>query len=162
MRRRKLRSVRRKHGQPVCARNARDSVQQTLSVLSYSSRGKKRRHDEPRSDAGSHPLRQTRHRRMACGGAPAHPLPLRQQSARPHGRRAPHCRAHRGRYSLVEAHLVPLLPGVSVNRQRVRRQRQVALLLHPGRPKSQRRRRIRTTGSRPPKASGSPRDCGAS
>jgi hypothetical protein len=144
-------------------KNARDSARQILSVLNCSSRGKKRRHDEPRSGAGSHSLLPPQ-RRMACGGGPG-PLPL-CQSVRPRGQRAPHLRAHHGRYSLVEAHLPRLLPaGVCVKRQGVRRQRQVAPRpppLHPGCLKSQGRRRIRTTGSRPRKTSGSPRDCGAS
>jgi hypothetical protein len=136
-------------------KNARDSVRQILSVLNCSSRGKKRRHDEPRSGAGNHSLLPPWHRRMACGGGPG-PQPLRHQSAHPRGQRAPHRRVHRGRYSLVEAH--PRLPaGVCANRQGIRRQRQVA---PPLRLKS-RGPRIKTTGSRPRKTSGSPRDCGA-
>jgi hypothetical protein len=143
-------------------KNARDSVRQILSVLNCSNRGKKRRHGEPRSGAGSHWLLPPRHRRMACGGGPGPPPPLRHRSARPRGQRAPHRRAHHGRYSLVEAHLPA---GVRVSRQRIRQQRQVPLRsppLHPGCLKSRGRRRIRTTGSRPRKASGSPQDCGAS
>jgi hypothetical protein len=146
-------------------KNARDSVRQILKVLNCSNRGKKRRHDEPRSGAGSHSLLPPppRHRRMACGGGPGPPLPLRQQSARPRGQRAPHRPAHHGRYFLVEAHLAQLLPaGVHVYNQGVRRERQVAPPLHPGRLKSQGRRRKKTTGSRPPKTYGSLRDCGAS
>jgi hypothetical protein len=137
-----------------------------LSVSNCSSRGKKRRHDERMSGAGNHSLLPPRRRRMACGGGPGPPLPLRHQSVRPHGQRAPHLRAHHGRYSLVEAHLPRLLPaGVCVNRQGVRRQRQVAPRpppLHPGGLKSQGRQSVRTTGSRPRKPPGSPRDCGAS
>lgn len=159
MRQRRLRSTRRRHGQPVCVKNARYSVQQILSVLNCSSRGKKRRHDEPRSGAGSQSLLPPWHRRMACGGGPGPPLPLRHPSARPRGQRVPHRRAHHGRYSLVEAQ-VPV--GVRVNRQGIRRQRQVAPPLHPGWLKSQGRRRIRMMGSRPRKTSGSPRDCAAS
>lgn len=140
-------------------------MQQILNVLNCSSRGKKRRHDEPRSGADSHSLLllPPRHRRMACGGGPGPPLPLRHQPARPRGQRAPRRPAHHGRYSLVEAHLARLLPaGVGVNRQGVRRQRQVAPSLHPGCLKSQGTRRKKTTGSRPRKTCGSPRDCGAS
>lgn len=140
-------------------KNARYSVQQILSVLNSSSRGKKRRHNEPRSGAGSRSLLPPRYRRMARGGGPGPPLPLRHQSARPRGQRAPHRRAHHGRYSLVEAQ-IPV--GVRANRQGIRRQRQVAPPLHPGCLKSQGRRRIRMTGSRPQKTSGSPRDCAAS
>jgi hypothetical protein len=143
-------------------KNARNSVRQILSVLNCSSRGKKRRHDEPRSGAGSHPLLPLCHRRMAFGGGPGPPLPPRHQSARPHGQRAPHRRAHHGRYSLVEVHLARVLPaGVCVNRQGVRRQRQVPPPLHPESLKNQRSRRKRMMGSRPRKTSGSPRDCGA-
>jgi hypothetical protein len=147
-------------------KNVRDSVRQILNVLNCSNRGKKRRPDEPRSDAGSHPLLPpppARHRKMACGGGPGLPLPLRQQSARPRGQRAPHRPVHHGRYSLVEAHQARLLPaGVYVNRQGVRRQRQIAPTLHPGCLRNRRSRRRKTRGSSPRKTCGSPPDCGAS
>jgi len=126
-------------------------VRQIWNVLSSSSRGKKRRQDELRSGAGRHSLLPPPHRRMVCGGGPGPPLPLRHQPARPRGQRAPHRRAHHGHYSLVE---VQVPPGVRVNRQGIRQQRQVAPPLHLGRLKNQRSRR-------PRKTSGSPRDCGA-
>lgn len=161
MRRRRLRSARRKNGWFVCVRNARSSVRQILNVLNSNSRGKKRRHDEPRSDASSHQPRPPRQHRVACGGAPAPPPPLPHRPARPHDPRVPHRQAHHGRCSLAGARL--LLPvGVSEKRQRLRRLRQVALLIHPGRLKSYERGKIRTTGFRLRKTSGNPRDYGAS
>jgi hypothetical protein len=140
-------------------KNVRGSVRQILSVLNCSSRGKKRQHDEPRSGAGSHSLLPPQHHRMACGDGPEPPLPLRHQSARPRGQRAPFRQAHHDHYSLVEARLLPA--GVRVNRPRICRQRQVAPLLHPGRLKNRGGRRIGMTDSRPRKTSGSPRGCGA-
>lgn len=161
MLRRKLRNARRKSGWFVCVRNARSSVRQILNVLNSNNRGKKRRHDEPRSGASNHQPRPPRQHRVACGGAPAPPPPLPPQPARPRGPRVLRRQAHHGRCSLVEARL--LLPvGVSAKRQRLRRLRQVALLLHPGRLKSYERGKIRTTGSKVRKTFGNPRDCGAS
>ena len=161
MRRRKLRSARRKNGWFVCARNAKSSVRQILNVLSCSSRGKKRRHDEPRSGASSHPPRQPHQYRMACGGAPAPLLLLLHKSARPLDPRVLHRLLPHGPYSLAEARL--LLPvGVRANKQRLRQLRQVTLLLHPGRLKSYVRRRTRTRCSRLQRTSGNPRDCGDS
>ena len=132
-----------------------------MSVSSCSSRGRRKRHDEPRSGAGNHrPPPQLR--RMACGVAPAFPQPNLLQSARPHAPRAPHLQAHQG-CLVAESRLAGLHPdGVTVNRARARGLRQVPPLLHRVRPRSQEGRRTRMTGSRRRKMSGDLQDCGIS
>jgi len=157
--RRRLRSARRRHRSPECVRNARDSGRQILSLSSYSSRGKRKRHDEPRSGASSRLLRPLLCR-MVGGGAPALPPLLPHQPALLRVPRAPRPRAHQG-YLVVEA-APAVQAGVLVNKQRARGLQRAALPLHLVHLQSQKRRRTRTTDSKARKTSGNPQDCGVS
>jgi hypothetical protein len=158
LRRKKLGS-RRKPERLECVRNARDSVRRILRKSNCSSRGRRKQQGGPRSGAGNRRPSWLRLRRMACGVVPARPPPNHHlQSAHPHALRAPRPQAHQG-CLVVEARPAG---GVLVNRSRPPRVPQVTLLLHQLRPKSQERQRIRMTGSRPQKTSGSHQDCGIS